>query len=291
MTVTSALYFAKYINLTECGFRKIVRAILFYLPERDLDIGKRYIYIERLTEKNGLPHSIIQIIEEYLIAQVHKHSSPDYKEYSSNNLFSNNFVDLIKHFEKNFISKKLSEMALSLTKKNKNQVDILFSLLPLLSTEAKNHLLNLKRIEIIHDLIKGIELGLIDELTMEHDEIIFKYLEKEKSAFLATKGKGINIFKIDYLNIIAILFFLKKIKNHKIKDFVGINNEFDFFVDPKNFDYKNFVPSWLKQYSGELLDEISKNKHMKPQIIKILKERIEKTKDKKYLEILLNHFL
>lgn len=287
----SVLYFAKYIKLSECGFSKIVKAILFYIPERDLDIGKRYVYIKRLTENNGLPLSIIQIIEEYLIAQAEKHSNPEFKEYSSNNLFSSNFGALIKHFEKNFISKKLSEMTLKLTKENKNQVDFLFSLLPLVSTTAKDHLLSLKRIENIHDLINGMKLGLIEEFTSEHEEIIIKYLEKEKLDFLATKGKGIEILKIDYLGTIGILYFLKKLKNPKIKDFIGISNEFDFFVDPKNFDYKNFVPSWLKKYSEALLDEISKNEYMRHHIIEILKEHINNKKDKEYLKILLNHFI
>ena len=92
---------------------KIFKALLFYFPERDLDIGKRYLWAERLTRGNGLPNGGIPIIEEFLINQADKHNDSSFSEHSTNNLFSRNFGNLIRYFEKEYVSDDLSEYALT----------------------------------------------------------------------------------------------------------------------------------------------------------------------------------
>ncbi len=288
----AALYFAKYVKLSEEGLGKIVKALLFYFPERDLDIGKRYVWLERLTICNGLPKSIIPIIEDFLVSQVEKHNDPNFSEGSSNNLYSSNYGALIKHFEKNFISKKLSEIAFYLTQDKQNQIDFLFKLFPLLSTNAKSHILDYKKVVNIHDLMNGIRIGLIEDFSLEHEELIIEYLEKRKLDYFVQKEKGIQSFTSNnYMSTFGVWYFLKEINNSKMKDFIGINDEYDFFVDPENFDYKKFIPSWLKNYNDKLLGKIAGNKHMKHHVIEVLKERVENSNDKWYLEILMNHFI
>lgn len=290
--VKTAFYFAKYVNLSVFGFEKIVKALLYYIPENELDIGKRYIYLKRLAVNNKFTDSIIHIIEDFLVLQTKKHNDPTYHEMSSNNIYSKEYGALIKYFKKDFNSEKLSEIVLNLKQYTPNQIDFLYSLLPLLSSKAKDHLLSLKKIDNIHDIMNGIEVGIIEEITPEYEEIIIRYLEKEKLQLLVEKEMGVHVLKSkNYLITIGILFFLKKLNNPKIKEFEGINNQFDFFVNPENFDYNNFIPSWLKNYSKGLLNQISKNEHMKHQIIEILKERVKNSNDKRYLEILINHFV
>ena len=96
-----AFYFARYVKLSEKGFEKIEKALLFYFPERDLDIGKRYVWLERLTMCNGLSQPIIAILEGFLVSQVEKYNDPNFTEQSSNILYSRNFGTLIKHLSGN----------------------------------------------------------------------------------------------------------------------------------------------------------------------------------------------
>jgi SIR2-like domain len=288
----SALYFAKYIKLSEEGLGKIVNALLFYFPERDLDIGKRYVWLERLTICNGLPKSIISIIDDFLVLQAEKYNDQNFSEVSSNGIYSRDYGALIKHFEKNFFSKRLSEIAFCLTHEKQIQIDFLFGLLPLLSTNAKSHLFSFKKVENINDLMNGIRIGLIDEFTPEHEELIIEYLETRKVDYIVEKEKKIQTFSSnDYMSTFGIWYFLKEVNNSKMKEFIGIDDQYDFFVDPVNFDYKKFIPSWLKNYNDKLLGEIAGNKHMKHHVIEVLKERVENSNDKRYLEILMNHFI
>lgn len=287
-----AFYFARYAKISEDGFGKIVKALLFYFPEKEMDIGKRYLLLERLTINNGFPKSIISIVNDFLIAQAEKHSDENFSEYSSNGLFSRNFCALIMHFDNRFNSGSLSELTLNLTQDNKGQIDFMFGLIPLLSANAKSHLLSLKKVENIDDLMNAIQAGLIEELSPEHEDLIIRYLEQRKLDFITEKEKGINFLTSkDYLSTFGMWCFLKKLNNPKIKEFTGISDEFDFFVDPSKFDYKKFIPSWLKKYNEKLLKEISNNRYMHHHLIEILKERINNTNDKRYLEILMNHFV
>src|SRR5699024_6610126 len=101
-----------------------------------------------------------------------------------------------KHFEPGFISNKLSEIALSMTKDKTNQIDFLFGLTTLLSKKAENHLLSFKEIESMDDLMTGLQLGLIEEITSEQEEMIINYLEKQKSNHNLEKKKGIKTFTL-----------------------------------------------------------------------------------------------
>lgn len=95
----------------------------------------------------------------------------------------------------------------------------------------------------------------------------------------------------NYLVEFASQFFMGELECEKLKDFKGVIAEYDMFIDPENFDYSKFDTVWLKRYSDDLLDKMSKNRHMRNNIIKILKERLADTKDNTYFKILLKHFV
>ncbi|URT72720.1 SIR2 family protein [Cytobacillus firmus] len=286
-----AFYFARYVKLSENGFIKILRALLFYFPERELDIGKRYLWIDRLTRCSGLPNAAITMIEEFLINQVDKHKDSEFSEQSTNGLFSNNFCNLILHFEKEFVSKELSNYALSLSKDADNQFKFMYQLSPILSIEAKNYLSNLRNIEDIKGLMDSVKVGLVDNISVYQD-LIIKYMDTYMSTILDDRRKGIKqIYSDNYAVKFGIWYFLGELTDLRMKDYLGVIDEYDFFVDPEVFDYEKFRPIWLKNYGDKLLEKIIKNEYMRPQVIEILKERIKNTNDKKYLEIFIKHIV
>src|SRR5690606_8198274 len=126
----------------------------------------------------------------FLVLQAEKHNDQNFSEVSSNGLYSRDYGALIKHYEKSFISKRLSEIALCLTKNKQNQIDFLFKLFPLLSTNAISHILDFKKVVNIHDLMNGIRVGLIEDFSSEHEELIIEYLEKRKLDYFVQKEKG-----------------------------------------------------------------------------------------------------
>lgn len=287
----AAFYFAKYTKLSEQGFVKILRALLFYFPEIDMDIGMRYLWVERLTLGSGLPNAAIPVIEKFLISQADKHKDSKFSEQSTNNLFSEDFGNLIRYFKKDFVSNDLSEYALGLSKDMKNQVDFMYRLLPILSTEAKNYLLSLKKVEDINDFMDSIRVGAVKNIS-EYQELIIKFMDIRMSEILEDRKKNtVAIYADNYVVKLGIWFFLGKLTDPKMKDYLGIIDEYDLFVDPETFDYKKFRPVWLKKYNDELLEKIAENEYMRPHVVEVLKERIENTNDKKYLEIFMKHFV
>ncbi len=281
----AAFYFARYIRLSEEGFITILKALLFYFPERDLDIGKRYLWVKRLTLGSGLPRKAIFVIEEFLIGQADKHKDSNFLEQTSNGLFSSNFVNLIRHFEKDFLSSDLSKYALKLSEDMKNQVDFMYRLSPLLSIEAKSHISKLKKIDDIDSLMDSVHIGVVEDVS-EYKDIIIKFMDKRKSDILADKEKGVIVGYADnYFVTFGIWYFLGKFTNPKMKDYLGVNEEYDMFVDPDNFDYKKLSPAWLKSYSDKLLKKMVENETMRTHIVEVLKERMQNSNDKKYFEI------
>src|SRR5690606_26527304 len=73
-----ALYIAKYVKISDKGLLKIINMLLFYFPERDLDIGLRYRWIERLTLANDLPKAGIPLIEDFLVKQADNYATDNF---------------------------------------------------------------------------------------------------------------------------------------------------------------------------------------------------------------------
>lgn len=287
----SAFYFARYAKLSEEGLSKMLRALLFYFPELDADIGTRYVWTERLLLGSGLPNSAVSIIEEFLVRQAEKHKDSTFSEQSTNNLYSRNFGNLIRYFYKEFESNNLSKYAINLTEDMKNQVDFMYRISPILSSDAKSHILRLKKIETIDDFMDSVINGVVTNIS-DYADMIIEFLDKRMSNILNDRKNGITaLYSDDYVVKFGIWYFLGELTDSRLKDYIGVNDEYDLFVDPEAFDYDKLSPSWLKNYSDELLEKIADNKYMRSHIIEVLKERIKNTKDKKYLEVLMKHFL
>lgn len=286
-----AIYFARYIKLSEEGIAKILKALLFYFPELDSNAGKRYLWTERLILGSGLSNSTIGIIEEFLIMQAEMHKDSNYTEYSSNNLFSRDFANLIHHFDKKYISKNLSTYTMKLSEDMKNQVDFMYRLSRILSCEAQSHLLQLKKIKGINDLIDSLLNGTVTRIS-DYTDIIIDFMDSRMAKILADRNSGITeLYSGNYAVKFGIYYFLGELTDSRMKNYLNIDDEYDLFVGPESYDYEKLNLSWLKHYSDEVLQKMAENKYMRPHIINALKERIKNTKDKKYFEIFMEHFL
>ncbi|MGU3472842.1 SIR2 family protein [Paenibacillus sp. D51F] len=288
---TVAFYFARYVKLSTAALTTIFKTLLFYFSERDLDVGQRYLWTQRLTISNGLPTEVIAVIEQYLISQADRHQNSEFSEQSTNNLYSKHFVGLIRHFNKDFISIDLSQYALSLLSTMKNQIDYIYPLSPILSADAKGHLLRLKKIDDINGLMDSVRIGIVENIT-DYEDLIIKYMEDRMSNTLTERKNGvISVYGNNYVPTFGVWYFLGDFRDPKMKNFIGFNDEYDLFVEPESFDYNKFKPIWLKQYSEVVLKNMAENEHIRPHLIEVLKERIKNTNDKNYLEIFMKHFV
>ena len=286
----NTFYFAKYINISEDGLLKIINMLLFYFPERELNIGLRYRWIERLTLSCGLPKAVIPIIESFLLLQGKKYENPNFSEQSTNGFTSKDFIYLLRHFDKHFVSDTLSNYALRLSFEEKNQVEFIFSIYPILTTAAKDHIMQLKELDTIKGFMDAVKNGIIEDFS-KHEGLILEYLEQQKLKKSSHEGKLKSFPSDSYIITFGIWYFLDKLTNSKMREYIGIEPEYDFFVDPQNFNYNEFIPSWLKNYSESLLKKISTNEYMRSHILEILKDRIKSSNDKRYFEIFIEHFM
>jgi len=286
----TALYFGKYLKLSDDCVSKLIRTILLYFPEMDSDIGTRYRWSERIVSKNGLPKETVSIIEEFLLKQVDRHKDSTFYEQSSNGLYSRNFANLLRHFYEEFTSNVLSDYALKLTDQDTNQVNYMYRLSSILSKDAKEHISSMKKITGIDELMDAWRVGDVEHLA-EYEEIIMDFIKKRLLAIKSDREKGIyRGYADNYIVEFAILYFLGELKNPKMKDYVGIDDEYDLFVNPEGYNYEKLKPNWLKSFSGDVLEKMSKNEHMHSHIIEILKERISDSKDKQYTDILIKYY-
>lgn len=285
-----AFYLAKYVKISDKGILKIINMLLYYFPERDLNIGLRYRWIERLTLSNGLPSAAIPVIENFLVKQADEYETDNFSEQSSNGLSSKDFVNLLLHFDGSFVSEDLSNYAMRLSNGKRKQINFIFSLYPILTAAAKSDIMQLKDMSNIGGFMAAVKVGAIENIS-EHQEIILDYLEGQKLKNLSQEIKFKSFPGDTYLIQFGIWYFSNEISSSKMKEYVGIEQEYDFFVDPKNFNYSEFIPSWLKKYSESLLEKISTNEYMRTPLIEVLKERIKFSNDKRYYEIFIKYFV
>jgi hypothetical protein len=289
--IKTMFYLLKYTKLSAAAVIQSITAILQALPEPDFDIGIRYLLIMRIAHKNGLPSEILPSLENFLIDQAEKHFDDHYQEHSTNGCFSKDFANLIHYYFKDYVSLKLSDFAQNVAKPHNNQISFLYRLSSILSIKAKNHLLGLKSISNIDELMDAYRVGDVSDFS-DFEDIILDFIEQRLKKIKEDRIKGIIYGDTDsYVAQFAIRYFLGEIKSDKMKTFIGIDDEYDLFVDPEGFDYSKLKPVWLKRYSGPLLDDMSKNNVMHSNIVSILKERINNTSDKRYVDVLLKHFI
>lgn len=61
---------------------------------------------------------------------------------------------------------------------------------------------------------------------------------------------------------VRYLYFLGELTDPKMKDYIGINDENDLFVNTEAFDYNKFRP--VKNYRDDLLEKIAQNEYIRP---------------------------
>lgn len=279
-------YLTRYLKLSESAFDTMLRLILYKVPEREASLWN--YCLQRMAQGSGLYESSVRFIEKYVIEQL---------ESEHVEAFNGTLADyghLIKHFKRDYISEDLSNYALKVTERDR--IVAITSLFGLLSPEAQKHVLDTRKDHIgsIPELLLADEMGLVKDLS-NYQGMITEYLvaymerksrDRERGITFIDLSGGVNVIRL------AISFFLGKLHDPIMKQFMGAIDEYDMFVEPEFFDYEEkFNPVWLKKYTSGLLQEIAKNEHMRPQLIEALKEKVKNTNEKQYARILLDYFL
>lgn len=290
--VKSAVYFARYVSLSSECITKIINAVLYLIPLREIDNGKKYLWCDRLTMKNtDLPESAIPLIEKFLLKEAQNRKDLSYSEMTTSSLSSADFAPLIHHYHPNYVSSILSEYALTINRKSMKEINYLYKLSKILTKEARQYLFKNKSIESISDVIDCLKAGDVKSIS-EYDEMIVDFVSRRISDIKNDKEKGIVHYYADnYLLEFAAQYFMGEIKSEKLKEFKGVVDEYDLFIDPEGFDYSKFDPVWLKHYSDETIQKMAENENMRINIVNILKDKLAGSKDHLYLNILLKHFV
>ncbi|WP_028594645.1 SIR2 family protein [Paenibacillus assamensis] len=284
-----AFYFAKYIKISTEGLIKIFNTILLHFPDDDLDIRDKYVWIKRLSQNP--PDVLITVIEDFLIQKVNTLKEGHCFWYSKDKNIITYFGNLIRDYKPGYISKRLSEHLVGKPEHSDIQIDFIYQLYRLLSKEAKEKILVLRPILELNGFMNALEVGAVKSIS-DGQELILEYLEKQiQKKFLEREegviSDGVNIY---YFPVFGIWYFLGELNDLRMKNYRGLNEEYDMFLEPESFDYNSFEPRWLKTYSDKLLEKMSQNKFMRPHIVENLKECILNTNDKNYIEIFLRYF-
>lgn len=284
--IKTAIYLARYVSLSQQCIRKLIEAILYFISINKFDNGEKYIFIYRLIKVNGLSEDLLKIIDDFLLRESKRLKNLNYHELSVYNKFLDEFTFLINYYYPDYISTNLSEYVLSLKNSSEKEINYFYKLSKILSVGAKKYLIDRKIIKDIHDIYYGLYIGNIDNIG-EYDELIIEYVSDR---MIQIKEKNL-MSDNEYLIDIARQFFMGNFKNDKLKDYTGIVDEYDMFVDPNSFDYSKFKLYWLKKYPDELLMKISENKYMHDSISKCIKQNADNLKDARYISILCKYFL
>jgi len=284
--IKTAIYLARYVSLSQQCIRKLIEAILYFISINKFDNGKKYILINRLIEVNGLSEDSLKVIDDFLLKESQRLKTSNYHELSAYKIFLNKFTFLISNYYPKYVSDKLSQYVLSLKNSSEKEINHFYKLSKILSAKAKKYLKDKKNIKNIYDIYDGLDVGNIDNIG-EYDELIIKYVSDR---MIQIKEKNL-MSDNEYLIDIARQFFMGNFKNDKLKDYTGIVDEYDMFVDPNSFDYSKFKLYWLKKYPDELFMKIYENKYMHDSISKCIKQNADNLKDARYISILCKYFL
>ena len=258
-------------------------------------MSEKYERCNRLAQnkdqKKCLPLEAIELIDGFLLKGVRhiryyvERAPIDHYFY-----YFRNFASLIKVCYPEYVSKRISEYVMTLNNPTKDEVDYLYKLSKILSLESRQYLFSKKSITTIRDLIYCLDAGDIKSLE-EYDELILDHVRDCISKRKREKEEGITIMaREDYLVEIAKWYFMGKLMIDKLKEYKGVVDEYDMFIEPDTFDYTKFEPEWLKRYSDELLTKISENDYMRNKILEVLKEKLLGSKDNECLNIVLRYF-
>lgn len=287
----NAIYFARYVELSQKCVLNILNMLLNYFPLITADYGERYRWMRAILNKNDYPIEATKMIESYLVKQAKLRKNPKYVEHSTTRVFSWDFARIIKIYDSKFQSIILSNLALDLNSDNQQELIYFYHLVDILTPKAKEHIISLKEVNGIGDFLDSIDLGIVDDLDKYKDQII-KLLDERINEIKTNKAKGIITgYGDDFPLTVAIWKYLGYVDNPKLLDYLGIIDEYDMFVNPESFDFDKFKPRWVKKYSINLLDKISKDERIKDKILNQLIERIKMTHDKRYIDIVFEFFI
>lgn len=139
----------------------------------------------------------------------------------------------------------------------------------------------------------------IIEPNKEYEIKFYNYLKKLKKQIVDEENRTVRTYPSAKEHLEHNLILINNLKlngyiqNSKLfEEFLGIFDNYDFLFDINNFDKSKFKLEWLKEYGDKLLTTISKNKKIKLEIQKQVKNIIIDGKkiDKNILSKIFKYF-
>ena len=131
-----AFLLSKYITLEDETIDKIIKTILFYLPENNYLNGEKYLMIARLVQDKKLSRESIMNIEKFLVKHFSMFENKRYKDLTNNGYGTKDFSNMIKYYDDSFISESISNIVIKLNDEDKKKRDFAFSIASAPSLQA-----------------------------------------------------------------------------------------------------------------------------------------------------------
>jgi len=273
----SAVYQASNVKLNNGAVKKLIHFALFDLSERFIQNNQKVSLVHRLLDTNSLTDEIVEVLENFILKHCGDYTSSD---------TSWSLCNRISYLRKGYVSEKLSDYVLALDEDRVKELEFMFKLSAILSDKAKEHILKLKPISSINDIVYGDISGILTSLD-DYKDTIYKYIQKRyQNKQDEEKLRKFSLYADNYPVDFARAHFLGVYDDERIKDFIGFSDEFDFYVAPENFDFDKFNPVWLIDLFENSLTSIAKNSYMKAPVIKAVMEHLKETKDHKMIGVL-----
>ncbi len=269
----NAVSLSAYLYLPDEIIEDNIDFLLNIFPEREMLIGEKVLIIREMYPSFEYSSRMIDIIEKFMISQFIKYSSSDYVEHTSNGMGTKTLCDMLRGANKNYKSAVMSKYVKEHENYDNKTIDYIFKFCSVLNDESCKLLLNLKK-EFTLDDWKIIEaLNFITDMS-PYSHILFKELDMERTR-IENKSRGVyavSARKVEISAEIGLLYYLKRFNDDRVKDYIGLSDEFDFFVNPMNFDYTKFSFKWLEYYTDGLIIDLLNDEN----ILRSISEELKK---------------
>lgn len=289
--IKNILYLASNFILKEETLVYLVDFILNTIYERDLNVGERSFYVQKLLLNNEYNKKVMNIVDEFLIQKYKLRAIDKYEEFTTRSNPYQGLARAIKKKDKDYYHERLSNAIVNspVNVHSKKQVDYLFVNLEILSEEAKRKLVKIKNDFSLGGILDLLDQGILDELPNVEDKIV-EETEVVVNRIKENKLKGVRTIPEPTIRYTGILYVAGIISKKKIECFIGHCDEFDMFVDPENFDFENKINwKWFRFYSIKVRNMIFGNDIMRERIRSLMKKEIMERFDEDLVRIYMEY--
>lgn len=255
--VVNAISLSAFLDISKEMVEDNVDFLLNIFPEREMLIGDKILLIRNLCPSQEYSLRLIAIIEQFMVNQFLKYSTSNYEELTSNGLGTKELCSMLRGTTGEYKSEVLSKFVKNHDNYNDKTVNYMFKFCSVLDEEACRLLLKCKKDFTLDDWKLIEEFNFITDMS-PYNHVLFKELDMEK-ARIENESNGVYMVSgrsVEVLVEIGLLYYLKRFKDDRVKEYIGLSDEFDFFVNPTDFDYTKFSFKWLEYYTEGLIIDL-----------------------------------